>query len=164
MSRLISGCALATVLAASGVALADEPVRLDAAQLDLVTAAYMSEAGWQIGLFTGGQRTLFDPVLLQNGSDSEFQSVGGGANGASGDVSGTATTTDFGNGSVTITQFNGLIRTRGDGNGAVLPAANAQGDYTGTGSVIVPIANEDGSTSYIGTTWAYAYDNPFNNP
>lgn len=160
MSRLISGCALLAALAASGTAWAGEPVRLDAAELDLVTAAYASAAGWQVGLFTGGERTLFDPVLLQNGSDSQFVSAGGGANGASADVEGTATTTDFGTGSLTITQFNGLVRTRGDGNGAVLPATMAEGDRTGSGSVIVPLPNEDGSTSYMGTTWAYGFDIP----
>ncbi len=159
MTRLLSSCALALVLTAYGTARADEPVRLSDRMLDRVTAAYATAAGWQFLLSAKG--VDFDPdLLLFGGEASQSAYTGDSTDFAEGAANGTATTQDFGNGSLTVTQFQGTTRTGGDGTADLRNAGFAQGDLAGTGGVIVPLQNADGSVSYRGVSWAWGFDYP----
>jgi hypothetical protein len=156
----LKGFVLGASLVMSGAAMAGEPVRLGDAELDGVTAAASTAAGWQILMFANGARDIRAPRVLQNVGFGEFASTGVPGNSTAVGVGGVAETQSTPSSSFTVARYSGTITTEGDGIGRVDPASTATGDYTGQGGITIPTGQTNGTTTFIGYSWAWAYDAP----
>jgi hypothetical protein len=160
MSRALKGLLLGASLVVSGAAAAGEPIRLGDAELDGVTAAAATAAGWEILTFANGQRFLPGPFVVADATFAQGVTTGVPGNSTEVDVDGVAETQATPFSSYTLAQYAGTITTEGDGIGRVDPASTATGDFTGQGGFTIPLSQSNGTTEFFGYSWAWAYDAP----
>ncbi|MEZ5865664.1 MAG: hypothetical protein R3D25_16910 [Geminicoccaceae bacterium] len=150
------------MLAGMAPAMAGEPLRLDDATLDIVTAGATSLAGFEIGLNPGSGPFVVNTVSqgVSNGSFALQGAAQDDTGIAAADLTGVVTTETTPYSSVSIARIGGATQTLGTGTASVDPAMTASGQNIGFGSVIIPIPGENGITEYVGASWAWAIDVP----
>ena len=72
MSQALKGLVLGASLVVSGAAMAGEPVRLGDAELDGVTAAAATAAGWEVLTFANGNRFRAQGRVQQIGLEGDL--------------------------------------------------------------------------------------------
>jgi hypothetical protein len=161
MTRILGAC-LALTLAGMAPAMADEPVRLDDATLDTVTAGAMALAGFKFTLDPGNDPLVIDTVALGvDNTEFELNTVRAGPTGAAGtDLVGEVKTQTNPYGSVSVARFSGVVGEAGTGTVSIVPTASTSGRFSSSSGVIVPIPGENGITEYYGASWAWAFDVP----
>lgn len=161
MARILGAC-LALTLAGMTPAMADEPIRLDDARLDAVTAGASALTGFKFTLDPGNNPIVFDTVALGvDNTPFELDVAVPGETGVAGaSVVGEVNTQTNPLGSVSIARFSGLTGEAGTGTVTISPSASTSGRFRGSSGVIVPIQGENGITEYHGASWAWGYDVP----
>lgn len=161
MARILGAC-LALTLAGMAPAMADEPVRLDDATLDAVTAGATALAGFQATLDPGGTPVIVDTVAL--GVDNQSFQLQGGLAGPTGEAginaAGQVSTETNPYAVVSVAQISGVTGAAGTGSASIGRSASVSGQRTGSGAAIIRIPGANGITQYYGTSWAWGFDVP----
>jgi hypothetical protein len=157
--RALRACAVVFCVAVPASAMA---VELTDMQLDAVTAAASTAAGFDLALSGGGLSSLESVVYDSDGIPSlGTLGVSGSSGSAAVDAfSGGRTTETTPTSSFTFATFQATITTQGDGQASLTPTTTADGDYTRTFGISRAIGLGGGTALYAGYAVAVAFDRP----
>lgn len=160
-TRSLRACAVALCVAGPASALAAE-LPLTDMQLDAVTAAASTAAGFDLALSGGGQTSLESVAYDSDGLPSLVTVDVGGSSGSAAvdEFSGSKTTETTPTSSFTFATFQATITTTGDGLASLTPTTAAEGDYTRTFGISRTIGVGNGTAIYAGYAVAVAFDRP----